>query len=118
MGHGFSGGGGHAVRAAVHARPGAAPHRPPLRTHVRRGLRRALRRRVRRMPSPSHPPSDMTTLPEVDTNCTALSLMPTIIGNTFAASLRTDICPQRKEARPRLKLGIRLILTFLTRLNV
>jgi hypothetical protein len=28
-----------------------------------------------------------------------------IIGNTFAASLRTDICPQRKEARPRLTLG-------------
>jgi hypothetical protein len=48
--------------------------------------------------------ADMTTLPKVDTNCTALSLMPTIIGNTFAASLRTDICPQRKEARPRLTL--------------
>jgi hypothetical protein len=31
-------------------------------------------------------------------NCTAPSLMPTIIGNTFAASLHTDICPQRKEA--------------------
>jgi hypothetical protein len=28
-----------------------------------------------------------------------VSLMPTINGNTFAASLRTDICPQRKEAR-------------------
>jgi hypothetical protein len=50
--------------------------------------------------------------PKVYTNCTALSLMPTIIGNTFAASLRTDICPQRKDARPRLTLGIRLILTF------
>jgi hypothetical protein len=44
----------------------------------------------------------MTTLPKVDTNCTALSLMPTVNGNTFSASLRTDICPQRKEARPRL----------------
>jgi hypothetical protein len=32
----------------------------------------------------------MTTLPMVDTSCTAPSLMPTIIGNTFAASLRTD----------------------------
>ena len=42
--------------------------------------------------------ADMTTLPKVDTNCTAPSLMPTIIGNTFAASLRTDICPQRKES--------------------
>jgi hypothetical protein len=40
----------------------------------------------------------MTTLPKVDTSCTALSLMPTVIGNTFAASLRTDICPQRKES--------------------
>ena len=40
----------------------------------------------------------MTTLPKTDTNCTALSLMPAIIGNTFAASLRTDICPQRKES--------------------
>jgi hypothetical protein len=49
---------------------------------------------------------------------TALSLMPAIIGNTFAASLRTDICPQRQEARPRLTLGIRLILTFLIRLVV
>jgi hypothetical protein len=38
------------------------------------------------------------------TSCTALSLMPTVIGNTFAASLRTDISPQRKEARPRLTL--------------
>jgi hypothetical protein len=56
--------------------------------------------------------ADMTTLPKVDTNCTAPSLMPTIIGSTFAASLRTDICPQRKEARPRLTLGIRLISTF------
>jgi hypothetical protein len=46
----------------------------------------------------------MTTLPKVGTSCTALSLMPTVIGNTFAASLRTDICPQRKEARPRLTL--------------
>jgi hypothetical protein len=44
--------------------------------------------------------ADMTTLPKVDTSCTALSLMRTIIGNTFAASLRTDISPQRKEARP------------------
>jgi hypothetical protein len=43
----------------------------------------------------------VTTLPKVDTSCTALSLVPTIIGNTFAASLRTDISPQRKEARPR-----------------
>jgi hypothetical protein len=48
--------------------------------------------------------ADMTTLPKVDTICTALSLMPTVIGNTFAASLRTDISPQRKEARPRLTL--------------
>jgi hypothetical protein len=55
--------------------------------------------------SPTHTPSaatelahaDMTALPKTDTNCTALSLMPAIIGNTFAASLRTDICPQRKE---------------------
>jgi hypothetical protein len=36
----------------------------------------------------------VTQLPKTDTNYTALSLMPTIIGNTFAASLRTDICPQ------------------------
>jgi hypothetical protein len=28
----------------------------------------------------------------------ALSLMPEINGNMFAASLRTDICPQRKES--------------------
>ena len=49
-------------------------------------------------------PFSLTTLPKVDTNCTALSLMPTIIGDTFAASLHTDICPQRKEARPRLTL--------------
>jgi hypothetical protein len=40
----------------------------------------------------------MTALPKTDTNCTALSLMPTITGGTFAASLRTDICPQRKES--------------------
>jgi hypothetical protein len=40
----------------------------------------------------------MTALPKTDTNYTALSLMPTITGNTFAASLRTDICPQRKES--------------------
>jgi hypothetical protein len=40
--------------------------------------------------------ADMTTLAKMDTNCTALSLLPAIIGNTFAASLRTDICPQRK----------------------
>jgi hypothetical protein len=46
----------------------------------------------------------MTTLPKTDTNCTALSLMPTVIDKTFAASLRTDICPQRKEARTRLTL--------------
>jgi hypothetical protein len=46
--------------------------------------------------------ADMTTLPKVGTSCTALSLMPTVNGNTFAASLRTDISPQRKEARPRL----------------
>ena len=42
--------------------------------------------------------ADMTALPKMDTNCTALSRMPAIIGNTFAASLRTDICPQRKES--------------------
>jgi hypothetical protein len=42
--------------------------------------------------------ADMTALPKTDTNCTALSLIPTITGNTFAASLRTDICPQRKES--------------------
>jgi hypothetical protein len=42
--------------------------------------------------------ADMTALPKTDTNYTALSLMPTITGNTFAASLRTDICPQRKES--------------------
>jgi hypothetical protein len=35
---------------------------------------------------------------KTDTNYTALSLMPTITGNTFAASPRTDICPQRKES--------------------
>jgi hypothetical protein len=40
----------------------------------------------------------MTALPKTDTNYTAPSLMPTITGNTFAASLRTDICPQRKES--------------------
>jgi hypothetical protein len=41
----------------------------------------------------------MTALPKTDTNYTAQSLMPTITGNTFAASLRTDdICPQRKES--------------------
>ena len=40
--------------------------------------------------------------PQVGTICTTLSLMPTVNGNTFAASLRTDISPQRKEARPRL----------------
>jgi hypothetical protein len=40
----------------------------------------------------------MTTLPMMDTNCIALSLMPTLFGNTFAASLRTDICPQRRES--------------------
>jgi hypothetical protein len=33
-----------------------------------------------------------------------LSLMPTVIGSTFAASLRTDISPHRKEAHPRLTL--------------
>jgi hypothetical protein len=41
--------------------------------------------------------ADMTALPKTEANCTALSLVPTIIGNTFAASQRTDICPQRKE---------------------
>jgi hypothetical protein len=41
--------------------------------------------------------ADMTALPKTDTNYTALSLIP-ITGNTFAASLRTDICPQRKES--------------------
>jgi hypothetical protein len=55
--------------------------------------------------SPTQPPNDatelahadMTTLPKVDTNCTALSLMPTIIGNTFAASLaRTSVRSERK----------------------
>jgi hypothetical protein len=40
--------------------------------------------------------ADMTALPKTDTNYTALSLIPTITGNTFAASLRTDTCPQRK----------------------
>jgi hypothetical protein len=40
----------------------------------------------------------MTALPKTDTKYTALSLIPTIIGNTFAASLRTDISPQRKES--------------------
>jgi hypothetical protein len=52
----------------------------------------------------SSPPWVPGTLPNVDTICTALSLMPTVNGNTFAASLRTDISPQRKEARPRLTL--------------
>jgi hypothetical protein len=42
--------------------------------------------------------ADRTALPKTDTNYTALSLTPTIIGNTFAASLRTDICPQWKES--------------------
>jgi hypothetical protein len=37
---------------------------------------------------------EFSPLPKTDANYTALSLMPTIIGNTFAASLRTDICPQ------------------------
>jgi hypothetical protein len=39
----------------------------------------------------------MTALPKTDATCTALSLIPKITGNTFAAPLRTDICPQRKE---------------------
>jgi hypothetical protein len=64
----------------------------------------SLRVAVQVRPHRSTHPQPLTTLPKVDTNCTALSLMPTIIGNTFAASLRTDICPQRKEARPRLTL--------------
>jgi hypothetical protein len=45
--------------------------------------------------------ADMTTLPKKDTNCTALSDASNnwyIGSNTFAASLRTDICPQRKES--------------------
>jgi hypothetical protein len=45
---------------------------------------------------PSH--SAVSPLHPRDTNYTALSLIPTITGNTFAASLRTDICPQRKES--------------------
>jgi hypothetical protein len=61
---------------------------------------------------PSFAHADMKTLPKVDTNCTALSLMPTIIGNTFAASLRTDICPQRKEARLCFTFGHPFNLNF------
>jgi hypothetical protein len=44
-------------------------------------------------------PLQCTTLPKVDPNCTAPSLIPKVNGNTFAASLHTDISPQRKEAR-------------------
>jgi hypothetical protein len=54
----------------------------------------------------------------LDTNFTALSLIPTIIGNTFAASLRTDICPQRKESSSTSHARNPLILTFLIRLGV
>ena len=42
--------------------------------------------------------------------------MPTVIGNTFAASLNTDISPQRKEDRPRLTLLHPFNLNFLIRL--
>jgi hypothetical protein len=36
--------------------------------------------------------------PRIRTPTAPHCLMPAIIGNTFAASLRTDICPQRKES--------------------
>jgi hypothetical protein len=49
-------------------------------------------------PTPPNMTADMTALPKTDTNYTALSLIPTITGNTFAASRRIDICPQRKES--------------------
>jgi hypothetical protein len=39
--------------------------------------------------------------PKVDTNCTTPSLIPTVNGTRFSASIRTDTSPQRKEARPR-----------------
>jgi hypothetical protein len=60
--------------------------------------------------------ADMTTLPKKDTNCTALSLMPAIIGILVVTRsqllyARTSVRSEKK-ARPRLTLGIRLILTF------
>jgi hypothetical protein len=56
------------------------------------------RRSLTLFPLSSLIPRGPTTLPKTDTNYTALSLMPAITGNTFAASLRTDICPQREES--------------------
>ena len=35
-----------------------------------------------------------------DTNCTTPSLIPTVNGNTVQLPLRTDNCPQPKEAQP------------------
>jgi hypothetical protein len=80
-------------------------HPPPTNQH-------GSHRQCRRNDATELARADMTTLPKVDTSCTTLSLMPTVIDKTFAASLRTDISPQRKEARTHVSRSIRLIFTF------
>jgi hypothetical protein len=57
------------------------------------------------LPSSAH--ADMTMLPKVDTNCTAPSLILTVMVTRLAASLRTDNSPQRKEARTVSRSDIR-----------
>jgi hypothetical protein len=74
----------------------AAPLQRPR--NLLRASDRAVTRACLPSPTPRLAHADMLTLPKTDTNCTALSLMPAITGHTFAASLRTDICPQRKES--------------------
>jgi hypothetical protein len=63
--------------------------------------------------------SSHTTHPfvNVDTNCTALSLMPTIIGNTFAASLRHGLLSAAKGSSSTSHARNLFNLNFLTRLS-
>jgi hypothetical protein len=64
-----------------------------------------------RVPSPLY--SDMTTLRKVDTSCTALSLMPTIIGNTVRSfSTHGHQSAAEGSSSTASRSDIRLILTF------
>ena len=56
--------------------------------------------------------ADMTALPKTDTNYTALSLMPTIMVTRSQLLYARISVRSEKKARPRLTLGILLILLF------
>jgi hypothetical protein len=107
----------------VHTPPARFPYAhflilyyPPLDTYARtltnqHGSHRQCRRNDATCTELAH--ADMTTLPKVDISCTALSLMPTVNGNTVRSfSTHGQQSAAKGSSTTVSRSDIRLILTF------